>query len=96
MKYSNRFCSFAVLERKVLIILSSVFVLYEHTGYQKDMSAMANCIKLKLPGLDKSDVQLTKKQWINTTAASSTITAITSIINTTTVTANITVPKGEF
>ena len=37
---------------------------------------MANCIKLKLPGLGERDVQLTKRQYANTNTTTST-TAIT-------------------
>ena len=33
---------------------------------------MASCIKLKLPRLDERDVQLTKRQSVNATAATST------------------------
>ena len=58
--------------------------------------AMANCIKLKLPGLDERDVRLTKRQrsmllllvvlpLFNTTSSN---------INTTTVTTITTLPKG--
>ena len=36
------------------------------------MSVTANCSKLKLPGLDERDVRLSKRQYVNTTAASST------------------------
>ena len=58
---------------------------------------MASCIKLKLPGLDEQDVQLTKKQCINTTDATSNsaIAIITTTINAaTTVTTINTMPKG--
>ena len=36
---------------------------------------MANCIKLKLPGLDERDILLAERQYVNTTAAGC-ITAI--------------------
>ena len=37
---------------------------------------MADCIKLKLPKLDKRDVLWTKKQYANTAAAPNNITTI--------------------
>ena len=43
-------------------------------GHISNFIAMANCIKLKLPGLDARDVLLTKRQYGNTTAASSATT----------------------
>ena len=45
-------------------------------GYIGNGIEAANCIKLKLPELDERNLQLTKRQYINTTAATST-TAIT-------------------
>ena len=65
---------------------------YEHTGYQKEIisnvTTTANCIKLKLLGLDERDILLTKRQYVNTTAVTRT-TAIT--INTSTSNANTTI-----
>jgi hypothetical protein len=53
---------------------------------------------VKLPGLDKRDVQLTKSQYVNTTAAISTstitINTTTSNTNTTSVTTITTRLKG--
>ena len=51
--------------------------------------ATASCIKLKHPGLDKGSVQLTKRQYVNVTAATSTTNTLT-----TTVTIITTMPKG--
>ena len=41
-------------------------------GHIDNVIATANCIKLKLPGLDERDDQLTKRQYVYTTAAAST------------------------
>ena len=59
--------------------------------YISNVITMANCIKLKLLGLDERDVQLTKRQYFNTTAATST-SAVT--INAATVTTITTTTKG--
>ena len=58
----------------------------------------ANCIQLKLPGLDERDVLLTKRQYVNITTVTSTtavtISTITSNISTITMTTITTVPEG--
>ena len=60
---------------------------YWHFSY---VLAIHNCIKLKFLVLDEGDVKLTKRQYVNTTAATST----SAIIPTITMTTITTMPKG--
>jgi hypothetical protein len=67
--------------------------------YIDNVIAMADCIKLKLPGRDKEDVQVTKRQYVGTIPGTSTVNATNSTTganstNTTTVTNIITMSKG--
>ena len=69
-----------------------------HEKINRNAIAMAKCIKLKLLGLFKRNVQLTKRQYVNTTSATTTTTITINTTNSNTnITAVITItiiPKG--
>ena len=70
----------------------------EYIGYHKKIyqqwDSKAICIKLKLPELNKRNLQLTKRQYVNTAVATSTSAVTINATNNITGTAVTTVPKG--